>query len=317
MRLKATLTAALLLLCSWCGLRAQEVVHVSDSSIVFSDSTAIVAAPEDLWTDEYLDTVNVRKRFIINDYCMIGVEAGVMFSGVAFNPSRPSKFIFNNGPTYGVTFTYYCKMMNFMPYFGLSLGVFHGYSGYAYKVNKDTGKVPIRDTITYESGLVMERIEVPLLSSFHFDMKHFKIMADLGLFGGYRYNLKRTGEYLDYTEASSSRKTTFQKFEYRWDYGLKAGVGFGIVFAPFEFHIKGTFKYSWSSLYKPNYYNQYYYRFAYPMDVGVTAGLFIHLTKRSGKSRAELRKEAKQSLLTPEEPPFHVQTEEIPEGENM
>ena len=313
MRLRTTIAAALMLLVGWCGLRAQEVVHASDSVVVFSDSTAIVAAPDDLWTDEYLDTVNVRKRFIINDYCMIGVEAGVQFSGVSFNPTRPSKFIFN-GPTYGVTFTYYCKMMNFMPYFGISLGVFHGYSGYAYKVNKDTGRTPIRDTITYESGAVMERIEVPLLSSFHFDMKHFKIMADLGLFGGYRYNLKRTGEYLDYTEASSSRKTTFQKFEYRWDYGIKAGIGFGIVFAPFEFHIKGTFKYSWSSLYKPNYYSQYYYRFAYPMDVGVTAGLFVHLTKRSGKSRAELRREAKNSLLLPNETP--VPTEEFTEGED-
>ena len=312
MRLKATIAAALMLLAGFCGLRAQEIVQKSDSVVVFSDSTAIVAAPEDIWTDEYHDTVNVRKRFAINNYFMIGAEAGVQFSGVSFNPTRPSKFLFN-GPTYGITFTYYCKMMNFMPYFGISLGVFHGYSGYAYKVNKDTGKTPIRDTITYESGAVMERIEVPLLSSFHFDMKHFKIMADLGLFGGYRYNLKRTGEYVDYTEQSSARKNSFQKFEYRWDYGIKAGIGFGLVFAPVEIHIKGTFKYSWSSLYKPDYYNQYYYRFAYPMDVGVTAGLFFHLTKRSGKSRAELRREAKQALMLNESPV--VKSEELPEGD--
>ncbi|MBO7544124.1 MAG: hypothetical protein J6T02_00910 [Bacteroidales bacterium] len=300
MRIKAIIAAALLLL-AWSGLSAQEVVQVSDSVVVFSDSTAIVAAPQDLWTDEYLDTVNVRKRFLINDYDIIGVEAGVMFCGVSFNPSRPSKFVFA-APTYGITYTHYCKMMGFMPYFGISVGVFHGYSGYAYKENKDTGKTPIRDTLTYESAAIMERIEVPLLSSFHFDTRHFKIMADVGLFGGYRYNIKRSGEYVDYTPQSSERKNKFLDFEYRWDYGIKAGLGFGLVFGPVEIHIKGTFKYSWSSLYKPNYYNQYYYRFAYPMDIGVVGGLYFHLTKRTGKTRAELRKEAKNALLINENP---------------
>lgn len=300
MKLKAIIAAALLLT-AWSGLSAQEVVQSSDSLVVFSDSTAIVAAPQDLWTDEYLDTVNVRKRFKINDYDIIGVEAGVMFCGVSFNPSRPSKFIFA-APTYGITYTHYCKMMGFMPYFGVSVGVFHGYSGYAYKVNKETGKTPIRDTITYESAAVMERIEVPFLSSFHYDTRHLKIMADVGIFGGYRYNIRRSGEYVDYNERSSARKNKFLDFENRWDYGIKAGLGFALVFAPVEIHIKGTFKYSWSSLYKPNYYNQYYYRFAYPMDVGVTAGLYFHLTKRSGKSRAELRKEAKKALMLNENP---------------
>ena len=57
-----------------------------------------------------------------------------------------------------------------------------------------------------------------------------------------------------------------------------------------------------SSLYKPNYYNQYYYRFAYPMDIGVVGGLYFHLTKRTGKTRAELRKEAKNALLINENP---------------
>ncbi|MBR6001346.1 MAG: outer membrane beta-barrel protein [Bacteroidales bacterium] len=309
MKFKAIIAAALLLT-AWSGLSAQEVVHATDSVVVFSDSTAIVAAPQDLWTDEYLDTVNVRKRFIVNDYDIIGVEAGVQFCGVSFNPSRPSKFIFA-APTYGITYTHYCKMMGFMPYFGISVGVFHGYSGYAYKVNKDTGKTPIRDTITYESGAIMERIEVPLLSSFHFDTRHFKIMADVGLFGGYRYNIRRSGEYVDYNERSSARKNKFLDFENRWDYGIKAGLGFGLVFGPVEFHIKGTFKYSWSSLYKPNYYNQYYYRFAYPMDIGVVGGLYFHLTKRTGKTRAELRKEAKNALLINENP-----FQEIPTGED-
>ena len=301
MRLKAIIAAALLLT-AWSGLSAQEVVQSTDSVVVFSDSTAIVAAPQDLWTDEYLDTVNVRKRFKINDYDIIGVEAGVMFCGMSFNPTRPSKFVFA-APTYGILYTHYCKMMGFMPYFGVSVGVYHGYSGYAYKVNKETGKTPIRDTITYESAAIMERIEVPFLSSFHFDTRHFKIMADVGIFGGYRYNIKRSGEYVDYNERSTERKNKFLDFENRWDYGIKAGLGFALVFAPVEIHIKGTFKYSWSSLYKPNYYNQYYYRFAYPMDIGVTAGLFFHLTKRSGKSRAQLRKEAKNALM-PNENPF-------------
>ena len=38
--------------------------------------------------------------------------------------------------------------------------------------------------------------------------------------------------------------------------------------------------------------SKYYYRFAYPFDFMVTAGLYFQLTKRTGKGKTQLRKEA-------------------------
>ena len=53
-------------------------------------------------------------------------------------------------------------------------------------------------------------------------------------------------------------------------------------------------RYSLGSLYKPNYNSEYYYRFAYPFDIIISGGIHIQLTRRTGKTRAQLKKEAKQ-----------------------
>ena len=46
----------------------------------------------------------------------------------------------------------------------------------------------------------------------------------------------------------------------------------------------------------PDYHSEYYYRFAYPSDIIISAGIHVQLTKRTGKTKAELRKEAKSSV---------------------
>ena len=43
-----------------------------------------------------------------------------------------------------------------------------------------------------------------------------------------------------------------------------------------------------------NYNSEYYYRFAYPFDIIISGGIHIQLTRRTGKTRAQLKKEAKQ-----------------------
>ncbi|MBQ2150294.1 MAG: hypothetical protein II434_02050, partial [Bacteroidales bacterium] len=52
-------------------------------------------------------------------------------------------------------------------------------------------------------------------------------------------------------------------------------------------------RYSWSNLYNPDYLSPYYYSFAYPLDVMVTAGLHFHISRKTGKTNAMLRKEAR------------------------
>ena len=92
---------------------------------------------------------------------------------------------------------------------------------------------------------------------------------------------------------SPEMEYSFKDTDIRIDYGIKGGVGFALVFDPLEFHISASYKHSLSSLYTPDHYSEYYYRFAYPSNIIVSAGVHFQLTKRTGKTKAELKKEAK------------------------
>ena len=43
------------------------------------------------WSDEYLDTVTINKKQVINDYSLLGVQYGVGLSQVLWNPSMSQK----------------------------------------------------------------------------------------------------------------------------------------------------------------------------------------------------------------------------------
>ncbi len=254
------------------------------------DTLTLKKEPSLAYTDEFLDTVNVKKKFIVNDYSLVGVHYGVSYSQTMFNPTRPQVFTFS--PKYfGFSYTRYGKLFGYMPYFGMQIGVNWSRQGYKFKEDKETGITP---TLEGATKAVIDVIEVPAVAIFHVDMLHFKVMADFGLYGGYRMNIRRYGENVD-----EAIRTSFADHDKRLEYGLKGGVGFGLVFDPVEFHVMGQLRYSWSSLYEPDYYSKYYYRFAYPLDVIVTAGVYFQLTKRSGKSRSALRKEAYESVYNP------------------
>ena len=55
-----------------------------------------------------------------------------------------------------------------------------------------------------------------------------------------------------------------------------------------------TYKHSFGSLYEPDHYSEYYYRFAYPMNIVISAGIHVHLSKRTGMSKSALRKQARE-----------------------
>ena len=40
------------------------------------------------YSNEYLDTLNVKKKLVINDYSMLGVQYGVNLSQVMWNPAQ-------------------------------------------------------------------------------------------------------------------------------------------------------------------------------------------------------------------------------------
>ena len=70
---------------------------------------------------------------------------------------------------------------------------------------------------------------------------------------------------------------------------------------PIEIHLKATYKHSLSSLYEPDKDSKYYYKFAYPSNIVISAGVHFQLTKRTGKTKPQLRKEAKELVYGTEE----------------
>lgn len=242
---------------------------------------------QDTLTEAFLDTVVVKKKLKLNDYSLIGFQYGAALSQVVWNPSQNQKMLFVP-VNFGVTYTLYGKMFGYMPYFGFQAGVFYAREGYQFEYNEE------RDyTYTIEGAekAIMDVIEVPILSHIHFDFWHFKIIAQLGLFGGYRLGIHRypgnAGHVRD--EVANS----FIETDNRFDFGIKGGLGFGLVFDPVELHIQAMYKHSLSSLYEPDHYSKYYYRFAYPSNIIISAGLHFQLTKRSGMTKKELKQQAR------------------------
>lgn len=240
----------------------------------------------DTLTNEYLDTLNVRKALVVNDYSLIGVQYGVGLSRVMWNPPQEQSMLFVP-VNFGVTYTRYGQMFA-MPYFAFKAGLFYAKEGYQFEYNEEydwTYKVEGAEKA------ILEVVELPLLFQFHYDSWNFKIIAEVGCYGGYRLGIKRfpgkTGNVRPELEYS------FTETDRRLDYGLKGGVGLALVFDPLEFHITASYKHSLSSLYTPDHYSQYYYRFAYPSNIIVSAGVHYQLSKRTGKTKASLKKEAK------------------------
>jgi len=240
------------------------------------------------YSDAFLDTVQVNHALELNDYALLGFEYGAGWSSQLFNPSYKQTKQFNGG-YYGVTVTKYGKLFGFMPYFGIQLGFFHGYEGFTMKENEETGTI---STILGATDVTYEVVEVPLMSQFHYDLDHFKLIGGIGPYAGYRLNVHREGNWVD-----ASLVDAFADTDRQFDYGLKGAAGFGVVFDPVEIHIKASVRYSWSNLYEPDYRSAYYYSYAYPLDIMVSAGLYVQLGKRSGKSKAMIRKEAREIVF--------------------
>ena len=242
----------------------------------------------DTLTDAFLDTVQVKKKLKLNDYSLIGFQYGASLSQVMWNPSQNQNMLLMP-VNIGVTYTIYGKMFGYMPYFGFQTGVFYAREGYEFEHNEEKD-------YTYQiegaEKAIMDVIEVPVLSHIHFDFWHFKIIAQIGLFAGYRMAIERfpgrTGH------VSEDLAKSFTKTDNRFDYGIKGGLGFGLVFDPVELHIQAMYKHSLSSLYEPDHYSQYYYRYAYPSNIIISAGLHFQLTRRSGLSKKELKKQARE-----------------------
>lgn len=263
------------------------LLMISSLSVLSAQSELPNGLTVDTYTDEYLDTVEVKKKLLINDYSMLGVTYGVNLSQVTWNPSQKQDMLIIP-MNIGIAYTKYGKMFGYMPYFGFQIGLQYTKEGYQFKYNEDkdyTYKIEGAEKAVYDI------VEMPMYMHCHYDLWNFKIIANAGCYVGYRLGIHRypgkTGN------VSQELEHSFTDYDRRWDYGLKGAVGFGLVFAPVEFHVMATYKHSFGSLYEPDHYSEYYYRYAYPMNIVISAGIHVHLTKRTGKSKADLKREAR------------------------
>lgn len=235
-------------------------------------------------------TVVIRDKGMVNDYSMVGVNFGPTVSRLFTNPSGYSQGWLYNPWYFSLTYIKNMKMFDFLPYFGYQIGIAYGHEGYRFTENK---KSHYTHTIDGYSQASYSVVEVPFMIHGHFDASHFKFMLNAGPYVGYRLGITRGGTL----KGDSSIQTSFVDHDRRWDYGIYGGVGFALVFDPVEFHFNAIgHMWSWGSIYAPNSnpapYTNYYYRFAYPFDINLTFGVYFQLSKRYGKTSAQLRKEA-------------------------
>ena len=265
-------------------------------AIVLCAASRLGAQENDIeYTAEFLDTLDLNRYGgdKINDYSLIGANYGVTFSGIYFNPYKMGADIIFNPTYFSLMYTHYEKMFNYLPYFGLTLGFSYSHSGCRFTDDPDTGYPRgYIDGATYES---METVEMPAMMQMHVDTYPFKVLIDLGGYLGYRMSVTRSGPWLD-----EEYQNKFRDYERRFDYGLIGGAGLGFMLDPVEIHLNILGRWSLQNLYEPDYensifhpYNTYYYRYANPIDVSVTLGVYFQLTKRTGRTNRQLRQEAR------------------------
>lgn len=247
----------------------------------------------DTVTNAYLDSLEVQPQKP-NDYWLVGVYGGASMQYGYFNPTRQVTTSFSY-PVYGFSLLRYYTMFGIFQNMGLELGFQQNFEGYEFKENKETG---YRATESGAYRVVMRVPEAFFLSHFHADLgDHFKLIAKLGLYGGYRQSISRTLDttLADY-ETNLLYQNEFRSYDKRWTYGVQGGAGFALMFSPVEIHLNAQIKWGWESFWEPDYYHKYYYRFAYPLDAAFTLGVYYQLTPRYGHSRSQLRKLARKMV---------------------
>ena len=247
------------------------------------------------YTDGQLDSMKITKAVQTNDYTLIGFEYGVNMSKTRFNPKKEGS-TFTNPGVFGITYTRYGKMFQTMPYFGFQVGLYFGQDGYYFKED-DEGYTPSVDGVT---KAVFDYIEVPLLAHFHVDFWKMKVMGYVGPYFDYRTGVHRESDVYAFDTDYADK---FFDYERRFLYGIKGGGGLGFMLDPVEIHFTAMVKYGVKTIYDPDYYSSYYYRYARQMDVVISAGVHIQLTKRTGKTTHALKREARDIIWSGTRPP--------------
>lgn len=273
-------------------------ILISVVTVLFS-AVAFARETDTLLTFE-ADSALIERYSKVNDYSLLGIDYSVSMARASFNPNRMQQSVFMP-VNFGITYTKYCKMFGYMPYFGLQLGLQYSNEAYQFKENADG----VVDYINYAYKATIQTIEVPVMAHLHYDFWKMKIMVNLGAFAGYRLSIHR--EYVDgLPDKYKGYENSFHPLENRFDYGIKGGAGLGLILDPIEIHFMCYYKYSLSNLHQPDVnnrtmerdeYSKYYYRWSYPTNLIFSLGIHYQLSRRNGRTRAMLRSEARKEAI--------------------
>lgn len=259
--------------------------------------------------EEMPDSTFINRFKVLNDYSLIGIQYGAALSSGSFQPVVSQNMVFVP-INLGVTFTTYSKMFGYMPYFGLQLGAFYTEDAYEFAMNSK-GYPSTFILGAYKAR--MRVLEIPALAQFHYDFWRMRLIVNAGPYVGYRMSIDR--EYFNYNgkeyptineEKQRAYQHAFHPNENRFDYGLKAGGGFALIFDPFEIHITASYKYSLSNLHQPDVNllylehdnnSKYYYKWSYPTNIIISAGIHYQLSRRVGATRKELKQRAYDDVM--------------------
>lgn len=313
---KPILLSLLAFVLSSLGAAAQDgnvaVMQGGGAAGTFATDSLAANMPSDgkdvIYSEVYLDTVTLKARTKINNYTMIGVSYGVTMTSASLNPKVSSQIRPYVPGYYSILLTHYEKMFDYLPYFGVQVGLAHGNEGYRFK---PAGKE--KTLYFYPNDLCsevkIETWEIPFIAQIHFDSQFIKFMGSAGIYGGYRYSIERTMSpnvehtiFRDYIPKFEEHKYSFYDTDRQWDYGIMGGAEIGFIFDPIEIHAGALVRYGWSSFFTPDSQypadseyadrNKIYYRYATPLDIIFNVSLHVHLTRRYGKTTKDLRKEA-------------------------
>ena len=154
------------------------IISIFLSSICLSAQSELL--PEGLtveeYPNEYLDTLDVKKKLMINDYSMFGISYGVNLSQVMWNPVQNQDMLLIP-MNIGISYTKYGKMFGYMPFFGFQIGLNYTKEGYQFEYNEEKDYTY---TIEGAEKAIYDVVEMPLYMHGHYDLWNFKLIANIG-----------------------------------------------------------------------------------------------------------------------------------------
>lgn len=184
---------------------------------------------------------------------LIGIRYDFSFTSVSVTPDMGVKPV-NSPLNIAVLYTYYHPLWSAYDFFGLQTGL--RYSKYGF-VNGEYQFENFEQTVSL--------VELPFLSAFHVDLgEHFRILASLGPFIGYRF--------------ATTKENGFDCFDIRFDYGIAGSLGVAYILGKWvEFHLEGVFHYSLAMLYHPEKMSSSTWIYTYPWQASICLGVHFKI----------------------------------------